>query len=355
MASFTLTQSPQDARVFLVMGPDGIPVSPVNEFLLHLFHCGRSAYTLRSYARGLAHFFSWLHTTGRSVDEVTPQTIEAYIAFFGAEPKGGACPADPHKVGQINLRTRKSAPPIYRQPRTINHQLSVLASFFAFCIRQDSERGSGHWSQQANPVPANGSARESTHGMPGRDAPRRGKAAELRRRIPRQFPRQMDPALAKQLIDTASSWRDKAILTLLYRTGQRIGDWSACAGRHGILGMTFTDVDERAGTISVLLKGARDEHRVPVTDDFWPLYHLYWLLGTSVRKIANFAFSSYLFTWHVKLDRGKSRDVLLVLPEKQPQAYEKNRCLRGRMRLGKTCQRWARELPQVSSHRAESS
>jgi site-specific recombinase XerC len=34
-------------------------------------------------------------------------------------------------------------------------------------------------------------------------------------------------------------------------------------------------VDERAGTIIVLLKGSRDEHRVPVTDDFWPLYRQY--------------------------------------------------------------------------------
>ena len=87
MASFTLTQSPQDARVLLVVGPDGIPVSSIDEFLLHLFHCGRSAYTLRSYARGLAHFFGWLHTTGKSVDNVTPQTVEAYIAFFSTEPK----------------------------------------------------------------------------------------------------------------------------------------------------------------------------------------------------------------------------------------------------------------------------
>jgi len=77
------------------------------------------------------------------------------------------------------------------------------------------------------------------------------------------------------LIDTATSWRDKAILTLLYRTGQRIGDWSVFAGRHGILGMTLADIDERAGMITVLLKGARDEHQVPVTDDFWPLYHHY--------------------------------------------------------------------------------
>ena len=39
--------------------------------------------------------------------------------------------------------------------------------------------------------------------------------------------------------------------------------------------MTLADVDEQASTITVLLKGARDEHRVPVTEDFWPLYHHY--------------------------------------------------------------------------------
>jgi site-specific recombinase XerD len=39
--------------------------------------------------------------------------------------------------------------------------------------------------------------------------------------------------------------------------------------------MTTADVDETAGTITVYLKGARDQHRVPVTDDFWPLYHRY--------------------------------------------------------------------------------
>jgi len=77
------------------------------------------------------------------------------------------------------------------------------------------------------------------------------------------------------LIDTASSWRDKAILTLLSRTGQRIGDWSTIAGRHGVLGMTLDDIDRKRRTITVRLKGARDEHRVPITDYFWPLLDKY--------------------------------------------------------------------------------
>jgi hypothetical protein len=44
--------------------------------------------------------------------------------------------------------------------------------------------------------------------------------------------------------------------------------------------------------------------------------YLYWLLGTSVHKIANFAFSSSLFACQVKLEREKSKDVLLAIPDK---------------------------------------
>jgi integrase/recombinase XerD len=275
MAAFTLTQSEQDPSIFFVVGPDGTPASDINAFLVHLASRGRSAYTLRSYAQGLAHFLDWLHARGDQVDEVTPQVVEAYITDFSFQTKGGACSIDPAKIGQINLLTRKSAPTIQRQPRTINHRLSVLASFFTYRIRQDSAQDGGPWLGRPNPVPAGPNDSLNAHGMPGRDVPRRGQAGELRQRIPRHLPRQVDPVLASRLIDSARSWRDKAILTLLYRTGQRIGDWSEFAGRHGILGMTVADVDERTGTITVRLKGARDEHRVPVTDDFWPLYQQY--------------------------------------------------------------------------------
>jgi site-specific recombinase XerD len=78
-----------------------------------------------------------------------------------------------------------------------------------------------------------------------------------------------------KLIDSAGSYRDKAILMLLSRAGQRIGDWNPVAGRHGILGMELGDVDRKRRFITVRLKGARDQHRVPVTDDFWPIYEEY--------------------------------------------------------------------------------
>ncbi|HZD22326.1 MAG TPA: tyrosine-type recombinase/integrase [Acidimicrobiia bacterium] len=81
--------------------------------------------------------------------------------------------------------------------------------------------------------------------------------------------------MAERLVAEARSWRDKALLTLLWRTGQRIGDWSEVHGCHGLLGLRLGDVGQRTGTVLVLLKGARDEHRVPVTEDFWPLWRRY--------------------------------------------------------------------------------
>lgn len=111
--------------------------------------------------------------------------------------------------------------------------------------------------------------------MAGWDAPRRERTCEFRRRVPRKIPSLVEADIAQKLIDAAISWRDRAILTLLVRTGQRIGNWDDIAGRHGILGMTLTDADERRRTITVRLKRARDEHRVPVTDDFWPLLQRY--------------------------------------------------------------------------------
>jgi site-specific recombinase XerD len=41
------------------------------------------------------------------------------------------------------------------------------------------------------------------------------------------------------------------------------------------LGLAIADIDAQGRSIVVRLKGARDEHRVPVADDFWPIYEQY--------------------------------------------------------------------------------
>ena len=101
-----------------------------------LFDC--SVYTERAHAIGLAHFFSWLHASGGDPDCVTRQVVGSYITEFARGAKQGAVGA------------RGAQKP--RQPRTINQRLSVLASYFDYCIRCDDEDGRGPWKGRINPA-----------------------------------------------------------------------------------------------------------------------------------------------------------------------------------------------------------
>jgi site-specific recombinase XerD len=237
-------------------------IGSCDQFLTELSLRDRSVYTQRAYAIGLAHFFSWLDASGGDPDHVTRQIVGNYIGAFAKGAKQGA------------IVTHSAQMP--RQARTINHRLSVLASYFEYCIRRDTEDGRGPWKGRINPASGNPLTEELRHGMIGRDLPARQKQRDgFRRRIPRTLPKVLEPAAVQKLIDSAGSYRDKAILILLSRAGQRIGDWSPVAGRHGILGMELEDIDRKRRFITVRLKGARDQHRVPVTDDFWPIYEEY--------------------------------------------------------------------------------
>lgn len=100
----------------------------------------------------------------------------------------------------------------------------------------------------------------------------RGRRGELRRRVSQRLPARAEPDAVAALVEAARSARDRALVTLFWRCGQQIGDWSEEHGRHGVLGMRLGDLDRASSTIVVALKGARDENRVPVSADFWPLF-----------------------------------------------------------------------------------
>lgn len=211
---------------------------------------GRSSYTVRSYGLGLEHFRRSIAPI--QLDVVDRTVIGEYVGEFARGPG--------RDDGSV------------RAPRTVNHRLAAIAAFYGFLIERDTRRGSGRWRGAENPVPTGPGG--PSHGMPGRDLPRRGRL-DFRRREPHLLPRDLDPAIAERLAAAPKSARDRAIVTLLLRTGQRIGDWSSEHGRHGVLGMRLADVDRRRRTVTVRLKGARDEHRVPVTPDWWPLLDEY--------------------------------------------------------------------------------
>jgi integrase/recombinase XerD len=249
---FAVRASDRSPASFVVEGPDDATVA--SEFVAWLAERGRSPYTQRTYALGVANLLGWLRREGVELDAVDGAVLRRYIGAF---------------------RAGDEIAPLGRAPATVNHRLSALSSFFVFLAERDELARGGGWASRPNPVPAGVSGMGGAHLAIGRDAPRRGRRAELRARVRRRIPRRVEPEVAVALIDAARSWRDRALLTLLWRSGQRIGDWSPVGGRHGLLGLSLGDLDRASGIIVVRLKGARDEHRVPVADDFWPLFARY--------------------------------------------------------------------------------
>src|SRR5260370_39596768 len=116
--AFTV-RTPEAELPHRILTQFGLTAVTVNEFLEQLEICGRSSYTLHSYAIGLADFLGWLRRADTNIDDVTRHVAGRYIAEFGNAPKGGIVAA----AGKGG-----SAP----QPRTGNHPLSVLAFDFAF-------------------------------------------------------------------------------------------------------------------------------------------------------------------------------------------------------------------------------
>ena len=83
--AFTV-QKLKEGTSYRILDPLGFPARAVNDFLEHLEIRGRSAYTLHSYATGLADFLGWLQGADMSIDDVTRHVIGQYVTEFGNGP-----------------------------------------------------------------------------------------------------------------------------------------------------------------------------------------------------------------------------------------------------------------------------
>ena len=117
MNSLKVEETSEAFVPFQVRGLDGAPVVEINDFLLHLATLGRSAYTLRSYARGLAHFFGWLRTSGRHADDVTRQMVGQYIADLGRARSTNQAYRHVPEVSPVDKDSRTKGSGENRRPR----------------------------------------------------------------------------------------------------------------------------------------------------------------------------------------------------------------------------------------------
>lgn len=249
--------------------------SEIDSFLDELHRLDRSLATVRSYELGLRHFSRWLKDQGIALNDVSRQVVGDYSVFFRESGKEGAVAVDLNKTGEVNPKTGKAAPAEHRKPRTVNHRLSVLSTFFAYLIERADERPRDPWAGRKNPVPQQRRANDRRVLPGGRDTPACGPRAAFRMRVGQEVPKGIDDDLAEEFIRAANSARDKALIALLLGSGQRIGDWISDEERHGVLGMRLVDASRRDNLVTVALKGSRAEHRVPTSEDFWPLLRRY--------------------------------------------------------------------------------
>jgi integrase/recombinase XerD len=232
-----------DAWTVVGGGRDG---EDARSFISELLTTGRSAYTQRSYAHDIALFLRWLDQEGETLDGVTRTTIVRYTRSLV-----------------------DSQPPL--AAATVNHRLSVLGSFFEWWTERAHD-GDRKRVPRRNPVPR--ATERVTHRLAGRDVSDRPRI-ELRRRVPSRVAKSIDSDDAQRLVLAAKTLRDQAIITLLARTGARIGDWITEGDRHGVLGLALGDIDAKRRLVRIKLKGARNEHQVPATADFWELWDRY--------------------------------------------------------------------------------
>ena len=90
VAGFSVRREVDAPVAFMVVDVNGRPVAELGAFLRDLAERGRSAYTQRAYALGLADFFGWLEARGVALEAVDRWVVSAYVADFRAGAKGGA-------------------------------------------------------------------------------------------------------------------------------------------------------------------------------------------------------------------------------------------------------------------------
>jgi hypothetical protein len=106
---------------YVVVGDNGELVEPVARYLKYLDLCGKARNTLRTYARSLGFYFTFLGQKGLAYERVQIADLAGFVHWLKRtdRPRGAAFPR------QI------------RSNRTINLHLGVVSGFYEYAWRTD--------------------------------------------------------------------------------------------------------------------------------------------------------------------------------------------------------------------------
>jgi len=241
---------------YLLVGPDGVSVEPVAQYLLELLASDCSPATLKSYVFGLLGWYRFLERAHVHWERAERHHVRDYVLHLRAAQnpyRKRVRPGSP-PAGSLNARTGKPYLSEGYKPSTINHRLAVIRSFYAFHLR--AGRG-----PLTNPVPADTrtGGRRSAHHRPGDPWSPEGRSP-YRQRQPKRIPRAMSDELWAELFQALTHTRDRAIVCLLVSAGARAQE---------LLGMTGGDVDWGRQCVRVITKGSRNAEWVAASPEFF--------------------------------------------------------------------------------------
>jgi integrase len=231
-------------------------------FLRELAASDCSPATLRSYAFDLLRGLRFLDD--RSVDWRRAERVDVRelveVLRETPNPQRLRRRAGAPAPGSVNASTGKPELGSSYAPRTINHQLSVLAGFYDWAIIA----GLG---PLVNPVPPQHARgrRVHAHHSPAEDFVVRQRA-RYRQKVPFEGWHGMPDEAADRLFGVLRCDRDRALLAFWLTSGVRASE---------LLGLRHGDVDVGRGTITVVSKGTRLRQAVPASVDAFVWLALY--------------------------------------------------------------------------------
>lgn len=234
----------------------GVVVEPVEQFLAHLTTIERSPNTVRSYAYDLKDFFTYLEQRNLNWTSVTLEDLGRFVAWLrlSSNLRGKDVIMLPWINGSLSTSS-------------VNRKLSALASFYEFHHRNGVTVGDllTRW----RPGARGGSWKPFLAHLGSRPERQRVLGLQQDKRVPRE----LSTEEITILIDGCSHVRDQFLLTLLWRTGMRIGE---------ALGLRHEDIDARRCEVTIRqrlnLNGVRAKswtRQIPVPPSLIRLYSDY--------------------------------------------------------------------------------
>ena len=234
-----------------VVGPDRLPVGPVERYLAWLAHIERSPNTVRAYAHDLKLYWSFLAARGLGWDEPSVESLGEFTAWMRS-------PAE-------NVVVLVSGDP-RRGRRTVNRALSAVIGFYEYHERIGLRFASSLIDYTRS---GRGSYRPFLHGI-AKSMPR-GRVGRMREE--RRVPRTLTLAQVAAIIHAQERLRDRFLFALLALTGMRVGQ---------ALGLRHSDFVGHERRIEIVFRednanGARakSEGSIPITGDLVRCYSDY--------------------------------------------------------------------------------